>query len=498
MMNNKKNDNQNKTPYFTKLKDYAESNPTPFDVPGHKLGKLNNEMIDYVGHNIFKLDANAPKGLDNLSKPSGVIKDAQILMAEAFGADSAYFLTNGTTQGILAVIMSACRANHKILIPRNVHKSVINALILSGAIPIFIKPNIDQTLGIANGISLKTVQEAILEHPDAKAIFLINPTYFGVVSELEEIIKLAHENNLKVIVDEAHGGHFYFNKKLPIGAIKAGADFSIVSVHKTMGSLTQSSIILTNGERVDHQRLQATLNILNSTSPSSLLMASLDVARKNMYLNGEKKLDKVIKMANRARHKINTIPGVEAITHEYFINKGEFGYDETRIIVKVSDLGITGFQAFNELRDKFNIQLELAETHLILAILSPGTQEKDINALIKGLEKIAKTQLKENIEPIHQKTIYADPIYYMRPREAYHGYKKYIPLDEAKDEVAAESIMVYPPGIPIVIPGEVITEEIINDLNKYHSLGSTILSDSDWGMVKVVDLEKSGWEEDDE
>jgi arginine decarboxylase len=229
---NKKDERQLKTPYFDKLKEYTESKPISLDVPGHKLGRLNNELLEYTGPNIFKLDANAPKGLDNLSKPKGVIKEAQDLMAEAFGADQAYFLTNGTTQGILAVIMSVCRANHKILLPRNVHKSIINGLILSGAIPVFMKPNIDNSLGIANGVSVETVREAINDNPDAKAVFLINPTYFGVVSDMREIVKLAHEHEMKVIVDEAHGGHFYFSDKLPLGAIEAGADLSVVSTHK--------------------------------------------------------------------------------------------------------------------------------------------------------------------------------------------------------------------------------------------------------------------------
>ena len=495
-MNKKQPHPQSKTPYFTKLKEYGESNPTPFDVPGHKLGRIDNEMMEYVGHNTFKLDANAPRGLDNLSKPTGGLKEAQDLMAEAFGADRAYFLTNGTTQGILAVIMSEVRANQKILLPRNVHKSVINGLILSGAIPVFMKPNIDHTLGIANGISFETVKEAILENPDAKALFLINPTYFGVVSDLGSIIELAHEHDIKVIVDEAHGGHFYFSNLLPVGAMRAGADYAIVSIHKTVGSLTQSSVILSKGSRVDSARLEATLNILNSTSPSGLLMASLDVARKYIYFNGEKKLEKLIKMANKARNKINKIPGIEAITYDYFINKGEHGYDEARIIVKVSDLGITGFQAYNELRDIYNIQLELAETHLVLAVLSLGTIERDLNKLVNALEKIAKKHLIENVEPIHQKTTYTEPIYYMRPREAYHSYKKHVTLEHALNEVAAESIMVYPPGIPVVIPGEVISEEIIQDLKRYIDSGSTILSDSPRGVLRVVDLEKSGWEEE--
>ncbi len=491
-----KDERQQKTPYFTKLKEYTESKPISLDVPGHKLGRINNELLEYTGPNIFKLDANAPKGLDNLSKPKGVIKEAQELMAEAFGADCAYFLTNGTTQGILAVMMSVCRANQKILLPRNVHKSVINGLILSGAIPVFMKPNIDNNLGIANGVSLETAKNAILENPEAKAIFLINPTYFGVVSDLTEIVKLAHKHDMKVIVDEAHGGHFYFSNKLPLGAIEAEADLSIVSIHKTVGSMTQSSVILTKGKRVDHNRLEATLNILNSTSPSGLLMASLDVARKTMYFEGTKKLDKLVKMTKDARNKINQIPGIEAITKDYFIKKGEYDSDESRIIVKVSDLGITGFDAYNELRDIYNVQLELAETHLILAVLTIGTTEEDLDKFVDALSKISEKHLKENREPIHQKLTYNEPIYYMRPREAYHSYKKYVRLKDATNEVAAESIMVYPPGIPIVIPGEVISEEIINDLLMYKKLGSTILSDSDGELIKVVDLEKSGQEED--
>jgi arginine decarboxylase len=255
-------------------------------------------------------------------------------------------------------------------------------------------------------------------------------------------------------------------------------------------------VILTKGPRVDHNRLEATLNILNSTSPSGILMASLDVARKHMYFEGPKKLNKLVEMTKTARDKINQIPGIEAITEDYFLKKGEFGADKSRIIVKVSDLGITGFEAYNELRDEYNIQLELAETHLILAVLTIGTTVDDLKGFTEALRKISEKHLKENREPIHQKLTYNEPIYYMRPREAYHGYKKYVPLEEAANEVAAESIMVYPPGIPIVIPGEVITEEIISDLLQYRASGSTILSDSDGYLIKVVDLEKSGPEED--
>lgn len=488
-MTNDKNP-QSKTPFFTKLKEYADLKTTSFDVPGHRQGRFSNEMLEYAGENLFKLDLNAPMGLDNLSHPDGVIKEAEDLMAQAFSSDNAYFLVNGTTQGTLSIIMSECRANEKILLPRNVHKSVINALILSGAIPVFMKPDIDNILGISNSVSYETVKQTIEENPDAKVLFLINPTYFGVVGDITRIIKLAHDKGLKVLVDEAHGGHFYFCKKLPIGAMQAGADASSISIHKTIGSLTQSSVLLTRKGIIDKKRLQSTLNILTSTSPSALLMASLDVARKNIYFNGEAQLTRIINLANTARNKINNIPGIEAIKPEYFLNRGEFGYDQTRIIIKVSDLGLTGFDVYKELRTKYNIQMELAETNLILAILTPGTQSKDITNLVRALEKISQTHLKENREPLHSKINYIEPEYFMRPREAYHANKKFVSYEDAVGEVSAESIMIYPPGIPLVIPGEIISEEIVKMLKQFYTKGTKVLSDSYQGLVRVVDRNK--------
>jgi lysine decarboxylase len=281
---------------------------------------------------MYLLDANAPVGLDHLSHPTGVINEAQNLMAEAMGADKTYFITNGTTMGILAMVLSVVKANDKIILPRNVHKSVINGLILSGAVPIFIKPNIDEFVGIANDVSFSSVKKAIDDNPDAKAIFIINPTYFGVVSDLLEITEYAHKNNMVVMADEAHGAQFYFSEKLPLSAMEAGADISATSMHKTAGSLTQSSVILTKGSRIDHQRLRATLNMLQSTSPSSLLIASLDVARKTMYFHGKSKIAAVLKLAKIAREKLKSIPGLTVIDKNYLLDKGCFNYDETRCL----------------------------------------------------------------------------------------------------------------------------------------------------------------------
>ena len=293
-----------KTPYFTALKEYAEKDINPLDVPGHKRGRIKNDLTDALGDSVFLYDVNAPKGLDNLSRPQSVIKEAQNLMADAFNADKAYFLLNGTTQGIITMILTVVRAHEKIILPRNTHKSIISGLILSGAIPIFLPTIIDEELGISNGFTIDNLIKTIDENPDAKAVFVINTTYFGACTDLKSVVDIAHDNNMLVLVDEAHGSHLSFNDKLPIGAMEAGADMSSASFHKTLGSLTQTSVLLAKGNRVDYNRIRVVINILQSTSPSSIMLASLDVARKQMYFNGKKELDAVIELSEYAKEKI--------------------------------------------------------------------------------------------------------------------------------------------------------------------------------------------------
>ncbi|MFP4478768.1 MAG: aminotransferase class I/II-fold pyridoxal phosphate-dependent enzyme [Candidatus Izemoplasmatales bacterium] len=486
------NKKHSKTPFFTKLKEYGKSNVAPFDVPGHKLGKIENDLIKYIGKKTYLLDSNSPIGLDHLNKPTGVIRDAENLMADACKADKSYFLTNGTTTGILAMIMSVCKANDKIILPRNVHKSVINGLILSGAIPVFIKPNIDQELGIANDISFESVKKAIEENPDAVAVFVINPTYFGVVSDLKKITDFAHENDTIVMVDEAHGAQFYFSQKMPLSAMEAGADIAATSMHKTAGSFTQSSVILTLGKRINHQRLRATLNMLQSTSPSSLLMASIDVARKTMFFKGEERIAKLLEMADVTREKMKEIPGIKVIDKEYIQKKGCFGMDETKIIIKVSELGLSGFEVYQLMKEKYNIQMELAESHIVLAILTIGTTKKDLDRLYNGFKQLSDDY--NDVRDKFPKVVfeYMFPETYSRPRDAYHAPKLIVSLDDAVNEVAGESVMIYPPGIPIVIPGEVITQDVIDDIKFYSNKSKALQSDLEDAMITIVD--KENWD----
>ena len=269
--------NQSNAPLYEALEKHRAERIVHFDVPGHKGGRGNKELTGFLGEKCLKADVNSMKSVDNLNHPVSVIKDAQQLAAEAFGAHSCFFIVNGTTSAVQAMVMSACKAGEKILMPRNVHISAINALILSGAIPVYIDPGINNRLGIALGMSIADIKKGIEEHPDA-SILVNNPTYYGICSNLKEIVELAHSHNMLVLVDEAHGTHFYFGENMPVSAMKAGADMAAVSMHKTGGSLTQSSLLLC-GENVNCDYVRQIIGLTQTTSASYLLLTSLDLAK---------------------------------------------------------------------------------------------------------------------------------------------------------------------------------------------------------------------------
>lgn len=486
-----------KTPFFTKIKDYGNSNVAPFDVPGHKLGRKGNQFSDYLT-NIYKLDANAPRGLDTLSKPTGVIKEAQILAADAYHADNAYFMVSGTSGAIISMIMACVKANEKIILPRNVHKSIINALIFSGAIPIFVKPDIDHNLGIANGMSYDSFVEVLNRNLDAKAVLIINPTYFGVTSDIKRITDKAHEHGLIVMADEAHGAQFYFSNELPLSAMEAGADLSAVSVHKTATSLTQSSLLLQQGSLVDLPKLQSTINMIQSTSPSGILMSSLDVSRKQMVFEGEQGIKDVLLLKQKYLDAFKNIPGIEILDRAYANARGFSDFDPTKLVIKVSQLGLTGFDVYRRLADHYKIQLELAETYLVLAVLTLATIEEDFIRLYDALLEISKENygIKEPLDKV--KFTYSFPETYCRPRVAYHAPYKLVRMEDALGEISAESIMIYPPGIPMLIPGEVISQTFIEDIAFYEANESIIFSDLNNGYIKVIDRDNWIWEDKDE
>lgn len=452
--------NQNTTPLFTALKDYHKRNVVPFDVPGHKHGKGLNEFTEYVGSTVMELDVNSMKCLDNICNPIGVIKEAETLAAYAYGADHGYFLVNGTTSGVQAMIMSACEPGDKVIIPRNAHKSAVAGLIISGAIPIYIQPEVNEELGIAMGVSVESVEQTIGRHPDAKAVFLINPTYYGASSNIKDIVRIAHRNAMAVLVDEAHGAHIGFHEEFPMSAMELGADMSAVSLHKTGGSLTQSSLLLLREGIIDPFTVKKNLNLMQTTSGSYLLMASLDVARKQLAVNGQELLTNVLALSRDARDRINQIEGLYAFGTELIGDPGVYAFDESKLGVNVRKLGLTGFEVYDILRDEYNIQAELADYYNIMAIISLGDTKEALDALVDALADIAmKHRRDDEIKMVNN--ILNNPDVIISPRDAYYSNKRVVKLEEAEGEISGESIMAYPPGIPVVTPGERITKEMI-------------------------------------
>lgn len=448
-------------PLLRGLKDYSNRPISCFDVPGHVKNKGVKVLNEFLGDNIMKMDINSSPYMDNVSKPNGIIKKAQELLAEAYGCDKAFFVTNGTTQAIHTMILSIINPNDKILLPRNIHKSVINALILSGGNPVYIQPEFDEELGISLNVSYQSVKKELEKNRDIKAIFLLNPTYYGACCDLEKIISLCREYSVLVLVDEAHGAHFTFHDDLPPSAMKLKADMSAVSMHKTGGALTQASALLINERNIDCKKVSQTLNMLQSTSASYLLMSSIDGARYNLVVNGKQQLSKALNLSKYAKYKLNKIPGIKVISQSND-NKEKFKFlDETKLCINVNGLNITGFEVYDILYQDFDIQIELGDLYNILALISLGTSKNDVDRLINALEIISKRNKNKCILNNYSlKQI--NPIIKKNPREAYYSEKESIEIEDSVDRICGENIMAYPPGIPIISPGEIITREIID------------------------------------
>ena len=480
--------NQNQTPYLDALKKYVSGDVLPLDVPGHHMGNVSNKFKSYIGDSLYHNDVNAPIGMDNLANPSGVLLEAERLMADFCNSDYSFFLINGTSSGIIAMIMSACKANQRIILPRNVHKSIVSALILSGASPVYVAPKLDTELEIANQPSVDDYIKAMQKYPTAKAVFVINPTYFGAVNDLKRIVEEAHSRGMAVLVDEAHGAHYYFDNKGPISAMDAGADMSSVSFHKTGGSLTQSSVLLLKSKYIKRVDVQKTLNIINTTSPSTILMASLDAARQYVATKGQENMDRVHELSKYAREQIAKIKGFIPCNKERFIERGCFDYDETKLVIKLDHLNINGFDLYKLLKKDYDIQVELAETYVIMGVLALGNNKKQMTRFIEALKDVSKKHYNKAYKYEEHAFGIEFPFQLVRPRLAYHAPSKKVPLDEAIDHISKESVMIYPPGIPLIVPGEVFTKELVDRIKEYKQSNVTILSDySNADYINVID-----------
>lgn len=454
---------QDSLPLAKALDELVAGEPAYFCTPGHRFENgISDELISRFGRGIFRYDLTETYGLDDLHDPTGAIEEEQRLLRELYKADYSRFLVNGTTCGNEALIMSVCRDNDEIIVARNCHQSVISGMVLSGARPVYVQPEYDETFGIYTEIKAGAIEEGIKKHPDAKAVFITSPTYYGTVSDIRKIADVCHKNNIPLLVDEAHGSHLYFSEHLPKGALSRGADGVVMSFHKTLGSMTQSSVLHISGSLIDIEMVDAALKMLMSSSPSYILMTSLSAARHQLALRGKELTERAVKLAEDLRARIEKINGIS-------LYKGSKElYDITRVVFSANELGLSGYALSDILFDRFGICLEMADMDNAVAIVTYGNSDNDIERLSKALEIISeereyyqKSDKNAMISNIPQERLFSVmPDILITPREAYFSGKEKISLDDAIGRISAQSIAPYPPGIPVVNPGELISERI--------------------------------------
>ena len=478
---------QTNAPIYEALRKFRRMRVVPFDVPGHKRGRGNMELTEFLGEDCMNVDVNSMKPLDNLCHPVSVIKDAEELAAEAFGAANAFFMVGGTTSAVQSMIMYACKEGDKIIMPRNVHRSAINALILTGAVPVYVNPDVNHKLGIALGMSVSQVEQAIRDNPDAKAIMVNNPTYYGICSDLKRITELAHEHGMLVLVDEAHGTHFYFGESFPVTAMAAGADCASVSMHKSGGSLTQSSFLLL-GKNINADYMRQVINLTQTTSASYLLLSSLDISRKRLALGGREIFAQTVEMAEYARSEINEIGGYYAYSRELINGDSIFDFDVSKLSIYTLPIGLAGIEVYDLLRDEYDIQIEFGDIGNVLAYISVGDRKRDIERLISALAEIKRRFVKSGADMLTQE--YISPVVAETPRKAFYAKKRSLPLEETAGLVCSEFVMCYPPGIPILAPGELITDEIIEYIKYAKEKGCQMTGTEDINIerLNVLDL----------
>ena len=440
---------QERAPIYEALKEYRAKRIVPFDVPGHKMGRGNPELTEFLGRECMTVDVNSSKPLDNLCHPVSVIKEAEQIAAEAFGAKNAFFIVNGTTAAVQAMALAVAKRGEKIIMPRNVHRSAINALILGGAVPVYVNPGVNKELGIPLGMTVEDVEKAILENPDAKAVFVNNPTYYGVCSDIKKIADLAHAHGMYLLADEAHGTHFYFGDNMPLAGMKAGADFAAVSMHKSGGSLTQSSFLLT-ADTVNEGYVRQIINLMQTTSGSYLLMSSLDISRRNLALHGR----------------------------EIF----------AKLSIHTRDIGLAGIEVYDILRDRYGIQIEFGDIGNILAYVSIGDRELYLDRLIGALNDIKRIYSKDKTGMLDHE--YINPIVKLSPQDAFYGNKKSVPIEQSSGKISGEFVMCYPPGIPILAPGEQITDEILAYIKYAGDKGCFLTGTQDLEIKNIMILDE--------
>ncbi len=493
---------QSTTPLVDALGRCANRENAAFYTPGHKRGQgITQKHRALFGSAAFRADLPELPDLDNLFAPKGVTYQAQQLAAEAFGAQRTRFLANGSTCGVEAAILATCNPGDKLILPRNIHTSVISGLILSGAVPVYISSPYSPKWNIPVGITdTQAITAALYEHPDAKAVLIVSPTYEGICSNLSAIAQVTHDRNIPLIVDEAHGPHFIFHPQLPTSALEAGADIAIQSAHKVLSAFTQAAMLHTQGDRIDQNRLARSLQLTQSTSPSFLLLGSLDAARHQMATQGQALLTHTIELAYRAQNALKALPGISVLgpKGDRYVSSSLSDVDCTRLTVNVSGLGLTGFEADEILHTQYAVTAELPTLSNLTFILSIGNTSIDIDRLIHGFQGLCtshstKSQKLRGKFPTPATYVSTDlpvePVFSLiSPRQAFFAIKTRLPIEQAVGKICAETLCPYPPGIPILFPGEPITESAIAHLQATLAAGGIITGCDDPTLQTILTL----------
>ncbi|HBT50437.1 MAG TPA: ornithine decarboxylase [Caldanaerobacter subterraneus] len=470
------------TPLYDALMEYVKKETVPFHMPGHKQGRvLPKEYIE----NLAKIDLTEVPGLDNLHNPDGPILEAEKLAAKAFGSKQAFFLVNGSTAGIYAAMYAVLNPTDKVLVMRNSHKSVYNGVVLTQSIPVYLLPEIDYENGIAMGIDVEKLEEVLQKERDVKAVVVTHPNYYGFCSDIEKIVDIVHKYGKILIVDEAHGAHFPFSNNLPKTSIKAGADIVVQSLHKTLTSFTQTSILHLNSDRVDVDRLKYSLSLFQSTSPSYILMSSIDMAREYMEKEGKKRLEEVIQLALYVRKEIDKMEGIRCLGEDIVGRYGIVDFDVTKLTISVKNLGIEGPEAEDFLRRECNIQVEMSDVYNILAMVTVGDDEKRVKMLLEGLKKLSKNRKRVKFG---DRILFPSlPEMVLTPSEAVRKKKVRVPFEKAEGAISADFVTPYPPGVPLICPGERIEKDMVKYIEVLYNKGIKVLGIQD-NLLSVCEI----------
>jgi arginine decarboxylase len=479
-------------PYLAAIRDYAARDPARLHVPGHKGGIGSDpELVEVIGEAALRHDIPAlTYGIDIGPSPTP-FEEAQRLAALAWGSQRAWFLINGASQGNVTAAMTLAHYGGDVLVQRNAHSSVIDGLVFSGLRPTFLAPEVDPELGIAHSVTPESLDDALAASDSLAAAWVISPTYFGAVADVAGLTEVAHAHGVPLIVDEAWGAHMAFHEDLPIHALAAGADLVISSTHKLVGSLTQSAMLhLGRNSRFDPDIVDRCVTLTESTSPNSLLFASLDAMRRHAVVRGRELISETLRAVAVARAEIRAIPGLDVLDERFVGRPGVFAYDPLRLAVDVRGLATDGYEVARTLRESHDINLELAGQNVVVAVFGMGEDATPVAARFVAALRGAAERFGEHAGS--ERPTFAPPPPWgelvMTPREAFLGEQEVVPAAAAAGRVAAESLAAYPPGIPNVLPGERLTAETLRYIEHTLELGGSLRGASDRRLrtVRVV------------